>query len=116
MKKIISLVMIVLFSVMTYSTQAFAEDPFPKGRTPATGPERNGDGEEVVSANQSGVTVPGNGSDQVKTCMGCQTSGGQGLVRLSTANRRASPGVKQQVGAGSTTGGSSSSDPVGTGN
>ncbi|MCM2353627.1 MAG: hypothetical protein NDI63_08420 [Pseudobdellovibrio sp.] len=111
MKKIISLVMIVLFSVI--STQAMAEDAFPAGRVAATGPERNGDGQDVVTENQSGVTVLGAGSSQVKTCMGCQTSGN---VILSSAARRAGPGVKQTVGAGATTGGSSSSDPVGTGN
>ncbi len=116
MKKIISSVMIVLFSVMTFSTQAMAEDAFPAGRVAATGPERNGDGQDVVTENQSGVTVLGAGSSQVKTCMGCQTSGDPGLVRLSSANRRASPGVKQTIGAGATTGGSGSSDPVGTGN
>lgn len=114
MKKIISLVMIVLFSVI--STQAFAEDAFPSGRVAATGPERNGDGQDVVTENQSGVTVLGAGTSQVKTCMGCQTSGDPGLVRLSSANRRASPGVKQTIGAGATTGGSGTADPVGTGN
>lgn len=113
MKKIISSVMIVLFSVVTFSTQAMAEDAFPAGRVAATGPERNGDGQDVVTENQSGVTVLGAGSSQVKTCMGCQTSGN---VILSSAARRAGPGVKQTIGAGATTGGSSSSDPVGTGN
>ena len=67
MKKIISLLLIVLFAMTAYSTQASAEDSFPTGRTAATGDEPNGDGQTLEAANQSGVTVLGAGSSQVKT-------------------------------------------------
>lgn len=112
MKKIISLLMIVLFSVIAYSTQAKAEDAFPSGRTAAVGDEPNGDGQAVEESNQAGVTVLGAGQAQVKTCKNCQQSGN---ILLSSKTRRASPGIVQQTGAGAATG-SGSPDPVGTGN
>lgn len=111
MKKIISLLMIVLFSVMAYSTQASAQESFPSGRVTATGDEPNGDGQAVEEANQAGVTVLGAGQSQVKTCKNCQQSGN---ILLSSKTRRASPGVTQQTGAGAGAG-DSSSEPVGTG-
>ena len=105
--------MIVLFSVIAYSTQASADDDsFPKGRTAAVGDEPNGDGQTVEETNQAGVTVLGAGTQQAKTCIGCQTSGN---VLLSSSNRRASPGVRQQTGAGGSDGSTSSGEPVGTG-
>lgn len=113
MKKLISLLMIVLFSVIAYSTQASAEDSFPKGRTAAAGDEPNGDGQPVEEVNQAGVTVLGAGKQQAKTCIGCQTAG---KILLSSSTRRASPGVRQQTGVGGNEGSSNSSDPVGTGN
>lgn len=113
MKKIMSLLVIVMFLVMSYTTQASAQEAFPKGRVTAVGAEPNGDGQEVQETNQAGVTALGAGSSQVKTCKNCQQAGN---VLLSSASRRASPGVKQQVGAGHTNGASSSSEPVNTGN
>lgn len=98
MKKIISLSMIVLFSVMSYTTQAFAEDEFLKGRVAATGDEPNGDGQPVEEINQAGVTALGAGP-QAPTCKECQTSG---RILLSSQSRRASPGIRQDVGAGTT--------------
>ncbi len=111
MKKIISLLLIVLFAVTTYSTQASA-DEFPKGRTAAVGDEPNGDGQAVEEANQSGVTVLGAGASQVKTCTNCQKAGN---VLLSSSTRRASPGIIQQTGAGGT-GTPSNNNGVDTGN
>lgn len=111
MKKIISLLLIVLFAVTAYSTQASAQD-FPKGRTAAVGDEPNGDGQTVEEANQSGVTVLGAGAAQVKTCTNCQKAGN---VLLSSSTRRASPGIIQQTGAGGT-GTTTNSNGVDTGN
>lgn len=114
MKKIISLLLIVLIATV-FSTQAFAEDSFPSGRTAATGDEPNGDGQTPEEANQSGVTVIGAGTSQVKTCTNCQKAGN---VLLSSSTRRASPGIMQQTGGAGGTGsgsGSPSSEPVGTG-
>lgn len=100
MKKIISLLLIVLFAITAYSTQASAQE-FPSGRVAAVGDEPNGDGQTVEEANQSGVTVLGAGASQVKTCTNCQKSGN---ILLSSSTRRASPGVIQQTGAGGNTG------------
>lgn len=114
MKKIISLLLIVLFAMTAYSTQASAdEDSFPKGRTAASGDEPNGDGQTVESTNQSGVTVLGAGPSQVKTCKDCEKAGN---VLLSSSTRRAAPGVQQQTGAGGTgsNSGSSSNEPTST--
>jgi hypothetical protein len=116
MKKIISLSMIVLFSVMSYSTQALADDDgFPKGRVAATGDEPNGDGQDILETNQAGVTVLGAGTAQTPVCKDCQTSG---KLLLSSKTRRASPGIQQDIGAGGTGGttGGTTADPVGTGN
>lgn len=113
MKKIISLLLIVLFATTTYSTQASAEDAFPAGKVTAVGSDPNGDGQPVEEANQSGVTALGGGTSQVKTCINCQKAGN---VLLSSSTRRASPGIIQQTGAGGTTGGASSSKGVETGN
>ncbi len=117
MKKIISLLLIVLVAAIAYPTMAKAEDSFPSGRVTATGDEPNGDGQPVEQAvNQSGVTYLGSGSSQVKTCTNCQKSGN---ILLSSTTRRAAPGVIQQTGSGSgsggTTEGGTSSNPVGTG-
>lgn len=106
--------MIVLFSVIAYSTQASAQDAFPKGRVAATGNEPNGDGQPVEEANQAGVTVLGAGTSQVKTCKNCQQSGN---VILSSASRIARPGIRQSDADGNA--GSSNTgpqEPVGTGN
>ncbi|MES2802547.1 MAG: hypothetical protein V4654_08660 [Bdellovibrionota bacterium] len=113
MKKIISLLLIVLFASITYSTQALAEDAFPAGRNTLVGDEPNGDGKTLEEANQSGVTFLGAGAAQVKTCTNCQKAGN---VLLSSAARRASPGIRQPTGPSGTTGGSSSSNGVDTGN
>lgn len=112
MKKIISLLLIVLFASITYSTQALADDKFPSGRTAAAGDEPNGDGQTIEEANQSGVTVLGAGASQVKTCTNCQKAGN---VLLSSSTRRASPGIIQQTGAG-INGSTSNSNAVDTGN
>lgn len=100
MKKIISLLLIVLFAVTVNPTTAqAADDSFPAGRVSATGDEPNGDGQPIEQAvNQSGVTFLGSGSSQVKTCTNCQKSGN---ILLTSTTRRASPGVTQQIGSGS---------------
>ncbi len=113
MKKIISLLLIVLFATTAYPTTAYAEDSFPTGRVAATGDEPNGNEQPVEQAvNQSGVTYLGNGASQVKTCTNCQKSGN---VTLTIGGRRANPGILQQTGAGGNTGGSSSSGAENTG-
>lgn len=113
MKKITSAFLVVLLTAITFSTQAFAEDDgFPKGRVTAVGDEPNGDGQAVIQANQSGVTVLGAGTSQVKACKECQTPG---ELILSSTGRRAGPGVAQQTGAGESAGSGSNTDPVGTG-
>lgn len=114
MKKIISLLLIVLFATTAYPTTAqAADDSFPTGRVTATGDEPNGDGQPVQQAvNQSGVTYLGNGASQVKTCTNCQKSGN---VTLTVGGRRANPGIIQQTGAGGNTGGSSSNGAESTG-
>lgn len=112
MKKIISLIMIVLLSVIAYTTQASAQegDAFPKGRVAAVGDEPNGDGQDVQEANQAGVTVLGAGNSQVKVCKNCQQAGN---VLLSSSGRIARPGIIQQSNSGSSN--NTSSEPAGTG-
>lgn len=106
--------MIVLFTTLSYSTNAVAQvDSFPKGRVTATGDEPNGDGQDIQAADQAGVTVLGAGTTQSKICKDCQTSGN---LILSSQGRRASPGIQQQTGAGGSSSGGSSSSPVDTSN
>ncbi|AZZ35365.1 hypothetical protein CIK05_00615 [Bdellovibrio sp. qaytius] len=116
MKKIISLLLIVLFATTAYSVTASADDAFPTGRVTATGDEPNGDGQTPEEANQSGVTVPGAGASQVKVCKNCQQAGN---VLLSSSTRRAAPGIIQQFDSGTSAGakkaGGTSNEPVNTG-
>jgi hypothetical protein len=93
MKKIISLLFIVLFAMTAYVAQASAEDPVPAGKIPATTDEPNGDGRPPEPADPSGVLVYGHPAPS-GACKSCQTAG---IANLSSTSvmRRASPGAQQ---------------------